>query len=98
MKWDEHDAVVEIDHAIEEIKRAAIDDGKNLNDHPAIDAREPRAGRLHEALAALRQARADVAQEEDNAFAGGLRNRALHNIDEAIRHTEVGIQAAEREI
>jgi hypothetical protein len=98
MKWDEHDAVVAIDRAIEEIKRAALDDGKNLNDHPPIDAREPRAGRLHKALAALRAAREDVSKEEDNAFANGLRARALQNIDEAIRFTDLGIQAAERAI
>jgi hypothetical protein len=39
-----------------------------------------------------------VAKEEDNAFAKGLRERALKNIDEAIRFTDLGIQAAERQI
>jgi hypothetical protein len=95
MKWDERDAVAAIDHAIEEIKRAAIDDGKDLNDHPAVDAREPRSGRLHRALAALRSAHDDVAREEDNGYAGGLKARAVHHIDEAIHHTEQGIAAAE---
>jgi hypothetical protein len=95
MKWDERDAVVEIDRAIGDIKQAAIDDGKNLNDHPAVDVHLPRAGRLHRALAALRTAREHIAQEEDNAAAKGLRARALHDIDEAIRFTELGIRAAE---
>jgi len=95
MKWDEHDAIIEIDRAIADIKQAAIDDGKNLEDHPPLDVREPRSGRLHKALAALRAARADVAKEEDNAYANGLRNRAIHNMDEAIRFTELGIRAAE---
>jgi hypothetical protein len=94
MKWDEHDAIVEIDRAIHDIKEAAIDDGRNLDDHPPVDAREPRDGRLHKALAALRAARADVEKEEDNAYANGLRARAIHNIDEAIRFTEAGIHAA----
>lgn len=98
MKWDEHDAIVEIDRAIHEIKEAAIDDGKNIDDHPPVDAREPREGRLHKALAALRAARADVEKEEDNAYANGLRGRAIHNIDEAIRFTEAGIHAAEQHI
>jgi hypothetical protein len=94
MKWDEHDAIVEIDHAIRDIKEAAIDDGKNIDDHPPMDAREPREGRLHKALNALRAARADVEKEEDNAYANGLRARAIHFIDEAIRFTEAGIHAA----
>jgi D-alanyl-D-alanine carboxypeptidase len=96
MKWDEHVAVESIDRAIADIRQAAIDDGKNLQDHPPIDAREPRAGRLHKALAALHQAREDISKEEDNAFANGLRAKGLHNIDEAIQFTERGIAEAEK--
>ena len=96
MRWDEREAVAAADRAIGEIKNAAIDDGKSLNDHPAVDAKEPRSGRLHKALAALRQARADIEHEEDNAQSRGLRERALHNIDESIRATEEGIKAAAR--
>ncbi len=98
MKWDEHHAIEAVDHAIGEIKRAAIDDGKNLDDHPAIDAHEPRSGRLHRALSALQAARRDVSEEEDNAFANGLRARGLHDIDEAIRFAEEGIGEAEHKI
>jgi hypothetical protein len=98
MKWDEHDAIVDIDRAIHDIKGAAIDDGKNLDDHPPVDAREPREGRLHKALAALRSARVDIEKEEDNANAVGLRARAIHDVDEAIRFTEAGIRAAEQRI
>ena len=50
MKWDEHHALEAVDRAINDIKKAAIDDGKNLQDHPAVDTQEPRAGRLHKAL------------------------------------------------
>ncbi len=96
MRWDEHTAIEAIDRAIAEIKRAAIDDGKPLEDHPPVDAREPFAGRLHKALAALRAARADGDRVEDNAFASGLKARAVHHIDEAISLTERGIVAAER--
>jgi hypothetical protein len=95
LKWDEHAAVTEIDRAMGDIRQAAVDDGKTLQDHPPIDVREPRAGRLHRALAALQAARNDVAQDEDNGFANGLRARGLHNIDEAIRFTEQGIAEVE---
>jgi hypothetical protein len=60
-----------------------------------VDAREPRLGRLHRALAALRTARGDVEHEEDNGYAQGLKGRAIAHIDEAIRRTEEGISAAE---
>jgi tetratricopeptide (TPR) repeat protein len=96
MKWDEREAVGAIERAIADIKQAAIDDGKNLQDHPPVDAREPRAGRLHKAIDALRAARKDVSEEEDNAFANGLRARGIHNIDEAIRFTEQGIGEADQ--
>ncbi len=96
MKWDERDAVGAIDRAIGAIKQAALDDGKPLQDHPPIDVHEPRAGRLHKALAALESARNDVSQEEDNGFANGLRGRGLHEVDEAIRFTQAGIAEAEQ--
>lgn len=34
---DEAVAVTQIDEAIEEIKKASIDDGKDLADHPQVD-------------------------------------------------------------
>jgi hypothetical protein len=94
MKWDEKEAIGAIDRAIKDIKEAAVDDGKNLEDHPAIDVHEPRGGRLHRAGEALHAARADIDKEEDNAFARGLRGRASHDIDEALKLTQAGIQAA----
>jgi hypothetical protein len=95
-KWDERGSVEAIDRAIREINQAAIDDGKSLQEHPPIDAHEPRAGRLHKAVAALRSAREDVGKEEDNAFASGLRARGLRDIDEAIGFAEQGVVEAER--
>ena len=96
MHWDERLAIDEIDRAIAEIKQASIDDGKNLEDHPPIDAHEPRSGRLHKGLAALKQARADIEHEEDNAEAKGLRGRAVQHIDAAIHATEEGVADAAR--
>jgi hypothetical protein len=94
MKWDEHDAITAIDRALHDIKEAALDDGKNVDDHPPVDVHDPRGGRLHKALEALHTAKTDIEKEEDNAFANGLRARALHDIDEAIRFTEAGVKAA----
>ena len=95
MKWDESTATGAIDRAIADIKQAAIDDGKNLADHPPVDAKEPRAGRLHKALDALEKARKDIKEKEDNSFANGLRDRAVADIDTAINFTKQGISNAE---
>ncbi len=90
---DEMAAVRKIDEAINEIKRAAIDDGKDVYYHPQMDERPEHGGRLHDAKEYLRRARADIEREEDNGFAQGLRNRAFMHIDEAIRFTDRAIQA-----
>jgi hypothetical protein len=94
MKWDEQTATREIDAAIGEIKKASIDDGKNLADHPPVDVKADRAGRLHRALELLRKAHKDVSEKEDNNFAEGLKDRALHHISEAINFVEQGIANA----
>lgn len=84
---DEMEAVRRIDAAINEIKRASIDDGKNLADHPALDERPDHRGRIHEAVEYLRKARADVSGAESNGFANGLRDRAIGHIDGALNAT-----------
>jgi hypothetical protein len=85
-------AVAEIDKAIGEIKRAAIDDGKNINDHPNMDAPSDRPGHLHKALELLRKVHSDVAREEDDPATRGLRDRAVHHIDAATHATERAIR------
>jgi len=90
-KWDERVAVHEIDEAIREIKEAAIDDGKNLADHPPVDAKMEWHGRLHRALELLHKAEKDCHEEEDNNFAHGLQRRALEHIRKAINFTEQGL-------
>jgi hypothetical protein len=84
-------SVAEIDKAIGEIKRAAIDDGKNIQDHPAVDLPNDRPGRLHRALDLLRKVHADLNREEDDPMTRGLKDRALHHVDEAIHATERAI-------
>jgi hypothetical protein len=80
---DQEHAIREIDAAIGEIKRASIDDGKNLEDHPPIDVRMRPDGRFRRALELLDKAHNDTAQAEDVPQARGMRDRAVHHIDQA---------------
>src|SRR5271168_3704778 len=50
LRQQEKDAFHEIDDAINEIKKASIDDGKDLNDHVPVDAHLDWQGRLHKSL------------------------------------------------
>jgi len=85
MDREQERAIGEIDKAIAEIKHAAIDDGKNLNDHPPVDQHMDWGGRYHKTLELLDRAHHDIAEREDDGFAHGLRRRALEHIDEAHR-------------
>jgi hypothetical protein len=84
---DEDIAIGEIDAAIGEIKRASIDDGKNLNDHPNVDVRE-HGSRLLKSIESLKRAHADIDGEEDNPIAREMRHRANEHIDHAIHAAE----------
>ena len=88
-------AVTEIDAAINDIKKAAREDGKNLADHPHEDAKMDRPGRLHHAVELLHKAHDDLAHEEDNPEARGLKRRSLEHVDHAIRATERAIKDVE---
>jgi hypothetical protein len=91
-------AITRIDEAINEIKHAAIDDGKDLHDHPPVDEQLDRRGRLHRADELLNKVHADIAREEDDPMTRGLRDRAVHHVDDAIAATRAAIRAAERGI
>lgn len=82
---DDQRAVSEIDRAIEEIRHAAWEDGKNPNAHPPVDAHWLPPERLRRAQDVLSKARHDLDHEEDNPAARDLRNRAWMHIDEAQR-------------
>lgn len=88
----EDTAIVEIDAAIGEIKHAAIDDGKDIHDHPAVQGPNDRPGRLHKALELLHKVHSDVAREEDDPMVKGLRDRAVAHIDGAIHATDLAIR------
>jgi len=95
LREQEKKAIHEIDEAINEIKKASIEDGKDLNDHPPVDAHMDWRGRLHRALELINKAHDDVAHEEDNQFAQGLQQRALLHIDKAHHHVEEAIHLVE---
>jgi hypothetical protein len=84
---DEDVAITEIDAAIREIKRASIDDAKDLNDHPSVDVNE-HGSRLLKSIETLKKAHADIDKEEDNPDVRELRHRALEHIDRAIHAAE----------
>ena len=88
-------AVTEIDKAINEIKKASIDDGKDIHDHPPVQGANDRPGRLHKAAELLHKVHGDVAREEDDPFTRGLRDRAIMHIDEAMHATEHAIHDVE---
>lgn len=80
-------AITEVDATINEIKRASIDDGKDLDDHPAVDIKE-HGSRLLRAIETLKKARADISGEEDNPQGRELRHKAREHLDRAIKAAE----------
>ena len=85
LRHEEKEAIHQINDAIDEIKKAAIYDGKDINEHVPVDAGLDYAGRLHRAMELLNKAQQDIEREEDNRFAQGLQQRAFDHIDKA-RH------------
>jgi hypothetical protein len=88
-------AISRIDEAIAEIKRAAIDDGKNLNDHPPVDAKIDHKGKLHRAEELLRKVKADVHEKEDDPMTKGLKPKIERHVEEALQATHRALEDAE---
>ena len=80
---DQRAAVAEIDRAIGEARRAAIDDGRNPNDHPPFDARMNWEGRFRKAMDLLDSALRNLSSEEDNRDAAAWRAAARRNVENA---------------
>ena len=89
-------AIVETDRAIHEARTAAMEDGKNVENHPQEDAKIDRPGRLHHAMELLRKAKDDVAREEDNPETRELRNRIVEHVDLAMEATKRAIHDVEQ--
>ena len=75
----------EIDAAIREIKRAAIDDGKGDADPFPIDRHLSPHDRFRKANELLSAAHRELDHAEDVPQSRGLRDRAMGHIDEAHR-------------
>jgi len=87
----ERQAMADIDAAIQELKAAGIDNGKDLNDHPGIDSHLRWIPRLNKAGKVLDNAHDEAAKEEDDPSAQGLQGRILEHIGQARRHVEEAI-------
>jgi hypothetical protein len=85
---DQQAAVAEIDHAIGEARNAAIDDGKNPDDHPPIDRGFGWEGRFRKAMELLNSAEHDLSEGESNGAAAAWRNAALANVRNAKRFVD----------
>ncbi len=83
VKHDDEEAIREIDAAINEIKRAAIDDGKGLNDPFPVDTSLSPHGRFRKANELLWKAHNDLSRAEDVPESRGLRDRAIGHVDHA---------------
>jgi hypothetical protein len=92
VKHDDKEAIREIDAAIGEIKRAAIDDGKGLNDPFPIDTSLSPRNRFHKANELLWKVHNDLSRAEDVPESRGLRDRAILHVD----HAHQIVDAAER--
>jgi hypothetical protein len=87
----EESAIAKIDKAINEIKRAAIMDGKNIQDHMPVDAHLMRRDRFRKAIELLDKAKNDVSGEEDQPDTQGLQMRVIHHIDGARHDVRIAI-------
>jgi hypothetical protein len=94
VRRDDNAAIGEIDAAIGEIKRAAIDDGKGVSDPFPIDRRLSPHDRFRKANELLAAAHRDLDHAEDVPQARGLRDRAIGHIDEAHRIVDAAWRTA----
>jgi hypothetical protein len=83
VRHDDNEAIHEIDGAINEIKKASIDDGKGLNDPFTIDTHLSPHDRFRKANELLLSAHNDLSKAEDVPQSRGLRDRALGHVDKA---------------
>jgi hypothetical protein len=81
---ERHQAVDEINKAIDEIKHAAWDDGKNTQFAPPAQGVTTGWAPMHHAMEWLARAKGDVSQGVDTPQNTGLRDRALFHITRAL--------------
>jgi hypothetical protein len=81
-------AIDEIDHAMHDIKQAAMDDGKPLTDHVEIDAHIQRRDRFVKAKEALDAATRDVSYREDDPATRELQQRTIAHLHRAFAYVQ----------
>jgi len=86
-------AIREIDSAINGLKQASIDDGKDLHDHPPVDVHLEKTGRLHSAKQLLEKAYSDVKMPESDPPAADLQKRVMGHINAAHKYVDQAIVA-----
>jgi hypothetical protein len=86
-----HHAVDEINKAIDEVKHAAWDDGRNTKFAPPDRGVTQGWAPIHQATHWLMDAKGHVAEGVDNAQNAGLRERIIFHIDDAV-HTLMDLQ------
>jgi hypothetical protein len=84
-------AIEQIDKAINEIKIAAMDDGKNPWRQPPPQSGGSEGWPIHSAVKLLREARHDVDHGFDRPANHGLRERSVEHIDKALLELETGM-------
>ena len=91
--WDGHrqHAIEQIDKAINDIKVAARDDGKNPWHTPPPQSGGSEGWPIHSAVKLLREARGDVDHGHDLPENHGLRERSIEHIDKALLELEPGL-------
>ena len=83
VKHDDDAAIREIDAAINEIKQAAINDGKGTNDLFPFDHNLSPHDRFRKANELLFDAHNALSKAEDVPASRGLRDRAIQHVDRA---------------
>jgi tetratricopeptide (TPR) repeat protein len=94
---DQKNAVFELNEAIGQIRRAAIMDGKDPDDHPKIDTSLDRRGRIQKAIELIRKAKSDILTREDNGRDIPWRNHAVVNLDNAVEASRKAIRDYRRD-
>jgi hypothetical protein len=78
-------AIKEISRAIDDMKKAALDDGKNIWHTPPPQSGGNPGWPIHSAVKLLKEARHDVDHGQDAPENAGLRIRSVEHIDKALQ-------------
>ena len=97
VKRDDDAAILEIDAAMNEIKKAAIDDGKGVNDPFPIDVHLTPRNRFSQANRLLSKVYDDLLKAEDVPESRGLRDRAVRHVARAHQIVENAYRTAQWE-